>query len=132
MPSLRSGQIRHAAPSPATVRLNALQTLIAQDPAPLSEEGGFVRRLAFRLTMRLVRPVIRHQRLVAERIANELVRLHEAQRAARGQAGAQTAVVLAELRRQEQQLVAPSEPVAGDAPSEAEAHVSQDADDPGC
>ena len=96
--------IRHAARAPATVRLDALQALIAQDPAPLNEEGGALRRLVFRATMRLVRPVIRHQRLVAQGIASELARLHEAQRAAREQAGAQTAVVLAELRRR-----APSE-----------------------
>jgi glycosyltransferase involved in cell wall biosynthesis len=101
---LESGlPMRHAAVAPATVRLNALDALIARDPVALNEGGGFVRQLAFRVTMRLVRPVIRHQRLVAERIAGELHRLHEAQRAARGQAGAQTAAVLAELRRQQRQ-----------------------------
>jgi len=68
---------------------------------PLKEEGGILRRLAFRATMRLARPIIRHQRLVSERVADEIARLHDAQRAAREQSGAQTAAVLAELRRQE-------------------------------
>jgi hypothetical protein len=53
--------------------------------------------------MRVMRPVIRHQRLVAERMASELGRLHEAQLAARRQAGAQTAAVLAELRRRDRE-----------------------------
>jgi glycosyltransferase involved in cell wall biosynthesis len=95
------GAVRHAAVPPATTRLDALRALIAQDPVPLKEGGGPARRLAFRAGMRLVRPVVRHQRQVAERIASELGRLHEEQRTARHQTGAQIAVVLAELRRHE-------------------------------
>jgi glycosyltransferase involved in cell wall biosynthesis len=101
--------VRHARGSPGTARLSALRDLIAQDPTPLRQEGGPARRLAFRVAMRVMRPVIRHEREVADRLASELERLQAEQLADRRQAGAQIAVLLAELRRHDRMLSASSD-----------------------
>ncbi len=115
--------VRHAAVPPATARLNALQDLIAQEPTPLREGGGIARRLAFRAAMRVMRPVIRHQREVADRLASELARLDEAQLADRRQAGSQIAIALAELRRHDQALATTSDLVRRVTAIEAETHA---------
>src|SRR5271154_7052598 len=73
--------------------------LIAQDPVPESVQGSATRRLAYRVASRLMRPVVAHQRQVDERLVGEMTRQQEAQIAARREAGAQTALVLGELRR---------------------------------
>jgi hypothetical protein len=105
--------VRHARVPAETSRLSALRDLIAQDPTPLRQEGTAARRLAFRVAMRLMRPVIRHEREVADRMTGEIARLQEELVDARQQlgvvrqqAGAQIAVLLAELRRHDRMLSA--------------------------
>jgi glycosyltransferase involved in cell wall biosynthesis len=85
--------VRHPGPSiPAPLGLNALQALIAR--GPVSREGGTMRRLAQRAALRLMRPVIVHQRQVSERVVSEIA-------ATRRRDAARVASVLAELRRQD-------------------------------
>ncbi|MGN6868486.1 MAG: glycosyltransferase family 4 protein [Solirubrobacteraceae bacterium] len=88
--------VRHPGPAtPAPLGLKALQELIAQGPVP--RQGGTARRLAQRAALRLMRPVIVHQRQVSERMVSELA-------ATRRRDGARVATVLAELRRQDEML----------------------------
>jgi hypothetical protein len=85
--------VRHPGPAiPAPLGLKALQDLIARGPVP--REGGRIRRLAQRAALRLMRPVVVHQREVAERVVSELA-------ATRQRDAARVATVLAELRRQD-------------------------------
>jgi hypothetical protein len=85
--------VRHAGPSiPASRGLKALQQLIDQGPVP--RQGGTARRLAQRAVLRLMRPVIAHQRQVSERLVSEIV-------ATRQRDAAHVATVLTELRRQD-------------------------------
>ncbi len=86
--------VRHLGPSmPTPLGLKALQELIAQGPVP--REGGAARRLAQRVALRLMRPVIVHQRQVSERLVSEI-------EATRRRDAAHVAAVLAELRRQDE------------------------------
>ena len=71
--------------------LKALQDLITRGPG--LREGGRPRRLAGRAALRLMRPVIAHQRQISERLASEIA-------ATRRRDAAQLAILLAELRRQ--------------------------------
>ena len=85
--------VRHVGPpAQAAIGLTALHELIAQGP-PL-REGGRARRLAARAALRLMRPVIVHQRQVSERLVSEIT-------ATRRRSAAQVAPILTELRRQD-------------------------------
>jgi glycosyltransferase involved in cell wall biosynthesis len=88
--------VRHLGPSmPTPLGLKALQELIAQGPVP--REGGAARRLAQRVALRLMRPVIVHQRQVSERLVSEID-------VTRRRDAAHVAAVMAELRRQDELL----------------------------
>jgi FkbM family methyltransferase len=88
--------VRHPGTSiPPPLGLKALQELIARGPVP--REGGTLRRLAQRAALRLMRPVIVHQRQVSERVLSEVA-------ATRRRDGARVASVLSELRRQDEML----------------------------
>jgi FkbM family methyltransferase len=88
--------IRHPGPAmPAPLGLKALQELIAQGPA--LREGGTARRLAQRAALRLMRPVIVHQRRASERVVSEIA-------ATRRRDAARVATVLADLRRHDAML----------------------------
>jgi hypothetical protein len=86
--------VHHPGPAiRAPLGLKALQELIAQGPVP--REGGTVRRLAQRAALRVMRPVVVHQRQVSERVMSEIA-------ATRRRDAARVATVLAELRRQDE------------------------------
>jgi glycosyltransferase involved in cell wall biosynthesis len=88
--------VRHPGPAiPAPLGLKALEELIARGPVP--RQGGTVRRLAQSAAMRLMRPVIVHQRHVSERVLSEIA-------ATRRRDAARVATVLGELRRQDDLL----------------------------
>jgi glycosyltransferase involved in cell wall biosynthesis len=88
--------VRHPGPPmPAPLGLKALQELIARGPVP--RDGGTVRRLAQHAALRLMRPVIVHERQVSERVLSEIA-------ATRRRDAARVATVLAELRRQDELL----------------------------
>jgi glycosyltransferase involved in cell wall biosynthesis/SAM-dependent methyltransferase len=80
---------------PQPMGLPALQEYIDRGPIPRPEgRGGRARRLAFRAAMRVMRPVVVHERRVGERLLSELG-------AMRRRAAAQVAVPLSELRRRD-------------------------------
>lgn len=88
--------VRHGnAPISPSIGFSALRELIERGPSP--REGGRVRRLAQRLALRVMRPVIVHQREVSEGLLSEVA-------ATRGRDAARVAAVLAELRRQDAML----------------------------
>jgi hypothetical protein len=87
---------RHSGPAIAVpLGLKALQELVARGPVP--REGGTVRRLAQRAALRMMRPVLVHQRQVSERVLSEIA-------ATRRRDAARVATILAELRRQDELL----------------------------
>lgn len=91
--------VRHPGPPiPAPLGVRALQELIARGPVPREGgRGGAARRLAHRAALRLMKPVIAHEREVGERLLSELA-------ATRKRAAAQVATVLAELRQRDARL----------------------------
>ena len=94
-------QLRHPGSFVRAPRgLDSLREFIAR--GPVTREGGRARRLAQRAALRVMRPVIVHQRQVSERLVDEIVGDVVSEIAAtRRREAAHVAAVLAELRRQE-------------------------------
>jgi glycosyltransferase involved in cell wall biosynthesis/2-polyprenyl-3-methyl-5-hydroxy-6-metoxy-1,4-benzoquinol methylase len=111
--------VRHPGPPiPAPLGLRALQELIVRGPVPREGgRGGAARRLAHRAALRLMRPVIAHEREVGERLLSEVA-------ATRRRAAAQVATVLAEIRHREAH-----DPVAGMVLGYRSANGSDDAEE---
>jgi SAM-dependent methyltransferase/glycosyltransferase involved in cell wall biosynthesis len=87
--------LRHSAGAlPEPIGLDALREYIDRGPIARKQGGARARQFAFRSALRLMRPVVIHQRRVGERLLSEL-------RATRRYADARIAVALTELRRRE-------------------------------
>jgi glycosyltransferase involved in cell wall biosynthesis/SAM-dependent methyltransferase len=95
--------VRHpAGPLPQPTELTALREVINNGPIARPEgRGGAARRFAFRAALRLMRPMLMHERRVEERIVSQFERIVSEFGVTRRQAGAQVAVPLAELRRRD-------------------------------
>ena len=95
--------VRHPAGTlPQPMGLPALREFINRGPIARPEgRGGAARQFAFRSALRLMRPMLMHERRVGERIVSQFERIVSELGAARRQAGAQVAVPLTELRRRD-------------------------------